>query len=229
MRRSHRCPRPVDRPVTLDPGRGGSPHRRPAELRVCASRAHRRPDSAAPDRPTPGCSTSRASRPPCPTTAAYVADSPYALAAEDDGFGVYRGQTPAGGRRRSRRGPATTTSTTADGIPYWQIALLHLDSVASTVLQTCAYWGNVRPVPVLRHRRHARRRAHHRQEDPGDAGRGRGRRPGPRRRGRRDPDHRQHRDPRPRRDVRRRAAARRSRRPPACRCRCSSSRRPTST
>ena len=28
------------------------------------------------------------------------------------------------------------------GVPYWQIALLHLDSVASTVLQTCAYWGN---------------------------------------------------------------------------------------
>ena len=32
--------------------------------------------------------------------------------------------------------------TTADGIPYWKIALLHLDSLASTVLQTCAYWGN---------------------------------------------------------------------------------------
>ena len=27
-------------------------------------------------------------------------------------------------------------------MPYWQIALLHLDSVASTVIQTCAYWGN---------------------------------------------------------------------------------------
>ena len=31
---------------------------------------------------------------------------------------------------------------TADGVPYWKIALLHLDSVASTVNQTCAYWGN---------------------------------------------------------------------------------------
>jgi radical SAM protein (TIGR04043 family) len=31
---------------------------------------------------------------------------------------------------------------TADGIPYWKLALLHLDSLASTVLQTCAYWGN---------------------------------------------------------------------------------------
>jgi radical SAM protein (TIGR04043 family) len=32
--------------------------------------------------------------------------------------------------------------TTEQGVPYWQIALLHLDSMASTVLQTCAYWGN---------------------------------------------------------------------------------------
>src|SRR5690606_21943600 len=31
--------------------------------------------------------------------------------------------------------------TTADGVPYWKIALLHLDSLASTVLQTCTYWG----------------------------------------------------------------------------------------
>ena len=27
-------------------------------------------------------------------------------------------------------------------MPYWQIALMHLDSLASTVLQTCTYWGN---------------------------------------------------------------------------------------
>ena len=32
--------------------------------------------------------------------------------------------------------------STADGVPYWQIALLHLDSLASTVIQTCIYWGN---------------------------------------------------------------------------------------
>ena len=29
---------------------------------------------------------------------------------------------------------------TADGIPYWKIALLHLDSIASTVVQKCIYW-----------------------------------------------------------------------------------------
>ena len=31
---------------------------------------------------------------------------------------------------------------TAEGIPYQQIALLHLDSLASTVVQACNYWGN---------------------------------------------------------------------------------------
>ncbi len=51
--------------------------------------------------------------------------------------------TATGSRRRALpRDPRYYDLTTADGIPYWQIALLHLDSVASTVLQTCAYWGN---------------------------------------------------------------------------------------
>ena len=30
---------------------------------------------------------------------------------------------------------------TADGVPYWKIALMHLDSLASTVYQRCVYWG----------------------------------------------------------------------------------------
>ena len=30
---------------------------------------------------------------------------------------------------------------TADCVPYWKIALLHLDSIASTVVQRCIYWG----------------------------------------------------------------------------------------
>jgi hypothetical protein len=51
--------------------------------------------------------------------------------------------TASGWPRPSRpAAPATTTWPPADGIPYWKIALLHLDSVASTVNQTCAYWGN---------------------------------------------------------------------------------------
>jgi radical SAM protein (TIGR04043 family) len=77
-----------------------------------------------------------------PTSAPYVADSPYALRGEDDGsWAVYRD-----GERLASASPAPRPRyydlTTADGVPYWQIALMHLDSMASTVLQTCAYWGN---------------------------------------------------------------------------------------
>jgi radical SAM protein (TIGR04043 family) len=77
-----------------------------------------------------------------PTSAAYVASSPYALRSEDDGgWAVYEGDQRRATAALAPR-PAYYDLTTEDGIPYWQIALLHLDSVASTVLQTCAYWGN---------------------------------------------------------------------------------------
>lgn len=77
-----------------------------------------------------------------PTSAAYVATSPYALRSEDDGgWAVYEGDRRLASAALAPR-PAYYDLTTQEGIPYWQIALLHLDSVASTVLQTCAYWGN---------------------------------------------------------------------------------------
>jgi radical SAM protein (TIGR04043 family) len=77
-----------------------------------------------------------------PTTASYVEASPYALRGEDDGsWAVYEGSERLASAALAPR-PKYYDLTTADGIPYWQIALLHLDSVASTVLQTCAYWGN---------------------------------------------------------------------------------------
>ena len=76
-----------------------------------------------------------------PTDAAFTSRSPYVLRHEDEGLGVY-----ADGRRlasaMSAGRPRYYDLTTSDGIPYWQIALLHLDSLASTVLQTCTYWGN---------------------------------------------------------------------------------------
>ena len=77
-----------------------------------------------------------------PTTAAYVEHSPYALKGEDDGsWAVYGfGERLAGASLAPR--PRYYDLATEEGIPYHQIALLHLDSVASTVLQTCAYWGN---------------------------------------------------------------------------------------
>ena len=77
-----------------------------------------------------------------PTSAAYVENSPYALRSEDDGgWAVYEGDRRLASAALAPR-PAYYDLSTEEGIPYWQIALLHLDSVASTVLQTCAYWGN---------------------------------------------------------------------------------------
>src|SRR5690606_5497116 len=76
-----------------------------------------------------------------PTSAAYVADSPYALRQEDDGFGIYRGEERLADASLAPE-PQFYGLSTADGIPYKQIALMHLDSLASTVLQTCTYWGN---------------------------------------------------------------------------------------
>ena len=76
-----------------------------------------------------------------PTSAAYVAQSPYALRADDDGFGIYRGTARLAEARPAPQ-PNFYRMQTADGVPYWKIALMHLDSLASTVLQTCAYWGN---------------------------------------------------------------------------------------
>ncbi len=77
-----------------------------------------------------------------PTAAAYVEDSPYVLRGDDDGsWGIWRDGVRLAGASLAPR-PRYYDLATAEGIPYWQIALLHLDSVASTVLQTCAYWGN---------------------------------------------------------------------------------------
>jgi radical SAM protein (TIGR04043 family) len=76
-----------------------------------------------------------------PTSAAYVAESPYALRADDDGFGIYQGTARLAEARPAPQ-PNFYRMHTADGVPYWKIALMHLDSLASTVLQTCAYWGN---------------------------------------------------------------------------------------
>ncbi len=76
-----------------------------------------------------------------PTLAAFSHDSPYVLRSDDDGMAVYLDGERVAGAAPSPR-PAYYDLSTADGVPYWQIALLHLDSVASTVNQTCAYWGN---------------------------------------------------------------------------------------
>jgi len=76
-----------------------------------------------------------------PVDAEFVAGTPFTLEAEDVGFGIYDNGVRVASATPSNR-PKYYDMETADGTPYWQIALMHLDSLASTVLQTCAYWGN---------------------------------------------------------------------------------------
>lgn len=76
-----------------------------------------------------------------PVDNAIAIDSPYVLMAEDEGYAIFRE-----GRRladaSTQRRPRYYDLNTAEGVPYWKIGLLHLDSFASTVVQTCNYWGN---------------------------------------------------------------------------------------
>jgi radical SAM protein (TIGR04043 family) len=75
-----------------------------------------------------------------PTTGA-ARRSPYVVRSEDNGAqGLYREGTRLASVTGSRR-PRFYDRTTADGTPYWKIALLHLDSLASTVVQACNYWN----------------------------------------------------------------------------------------
>ena len=75
-----------------------------------------------------------------PTVSDQAQASPYVLKAEDQGYGIYRhGERVADATGASR--PKFYDLTTADGVPYWQIGLMHLDSFASTVVQTCTYWA----------------------------------------------------------------------------------------
>ena len=76
-----------------------------------------------------------------PTDNTVAADSPYVLRGEDQGYGIYRDNVRLASATAERR-PRFYDLKTADGIPYEQIALLHLDSLASTVVQHCTYWGN---------------------------------------------------------------------------------------
>jgi radical SAM protein (TIGR04043 family) len=76
-----------------------------------------------------------------PVTVPPNSASPYALRAEDDGQGIYRDGVKVADVSGTKR-PRFYDLETADGVPYHQIALLHLDSLASTVVQACNYWGN---------------------------------------------------------------------------------------
>jgi radical SAM protein (TIGR04043 family) len=75
-----------------------------------------------------------------PWHAAFVKRSPYTIHVTDDRTDLYRGEEFVSPVKLPRR-PRIYGMHTADGIPYWKIALLHLDSIASTVVQKCIYWG----------------------------------------------------------------------------------------
>lgn len=75
-----------------------------------------------------------------PTDNAAASGSPYVLKAEDEGYAIFRDEQRLADAATQKR-PRFYDLRTADGIPYWQIGLMHLDSFASTVVQTCSYWG----------------------------------------------------------------------------------------
>ena len=72
----------------------------------------------------------------------YVASSPYELTLHASGqVGTLRRDGVEVGRVRMHPRPRIYDLQTGDGVPYWKIALMHLDSLASTVFQRCVYWG----------------------------------------------------------------------------------------
>ncbi|MFC7594844.1 MSMEG_0568 family radical SAM protein [Terrabacter sp. GCM10028922] len=75
-----------------------------------------------------------------PTVSVQALASPYVLKWEDAGYGIYRDGVRLAAAQGAPR-PKFYDLTTADGVPYWQIGLMHLDSFASTVVQTCSYWA----------------------------------------------------------------------------------------
>jgi radical SAM protein (TIGR04043 family) len=75
-----------------------------------------------------------------PTSSDRAHASPYVLKWEDDGHGIYRDGMRLAEATGAPR-PKYYDLTTQDGVPYWQIGLMHLDSFASTVVQTCTYWA----------------------------------------------------------------------------------------
>src|SRR4051794_39695963 len=75
-----------------------------------------------------------------PQHAEYVHGSPYTLRLDGAKPELFREDELVGMVGLPRR-PRIYDLQTADGVPYWKIALLHLDSIASTVVQKCIYWG----------------------------------------------------------------------------------------
>jgi radical SAM protein (TIGR04043 family) len=74
-----------------------------------------------------------------PSHARFVDASPYTVRVTGRRATLYRDNELVGPVTLPPR-PKIYDMETADGVPYWKIALLHLDSIASTVVQKCIYW-----------------------------------------------------------------------------------------
>jgi radical SAM protein (TIGR04043 family) len=75
-----------------------------------------------------------------PMHSAFARRSPYRLRILDHGAKLFHGDDYVAAAAVPPQ-PKIYGMQTADGVPYWKIALLHLDSIASTVVQKCIYWG----------------------------------------------------------------------------------------
>ncbi|HEX3318312.1 MAG TPA: MSMEG_0568 family radical SAM protein [Solirubrobacteraceae bacterium] len=75
-----------------------------------------------------------------PMHSRFAQRSPYRLRLGERSAKLFRGDEYVGPVAIPPQ-PKIYGMSTADGIPYWKIALLHLDSIASTVVQKCIYWG----------------------------------------------------------------------------------------
>jgi radical SAM protein (TIGR04043 family) len=74
-----------------------------------------------------------------PSHARFVDASPYTVRVSGKRATLFRDDELVGPVTLPPR-PRIYDMETADGVPYWKIALLHLDSIASTVVQKCIYW-----------------------------------------------------------------------------------------
>ena len=75
-----------------------------------------------------------------PMHSRFAQASPYRLRLGERSAKLFRGDEYVGPVAIPPQ-PKIYEMATADGVPYWKIALLHLDSIASTVVQKCIYWG----------------------------------------------------------------------------------------
>ncbi len=77
-----------------------------------------------------------------PASSEFVADSPFLLDRTGDHLRVFRGDELVGLPVALLPEPTFYRKTTAEGVPYRKIALMHgVDCLASTILQTCCHWG----------------------------------------------------------------------------------------